>query len=72
VGEEGKPDIKTQQIRYVCEPAKLEEFVPYRDGWETAERIWVYYKDLPRYISWIKSENGQQLYKSFCDNITQV
>jgi len=67
--EEGKSVVKTQQIRYMCEPVKLEEFVPCKDGWETMERIWVHYNDLPKYVSWIQSENGHQIFKCLCERI---
>jgi ADP-ribose pyrophosphatase YjhB (NUDIX family) len=69
VEEEGKPTEKTQQIRYICEAENVEEFVPEKDGWETVERIWIYYKDLPKYLKWIKYESGQSVYKAFCDLI---
>lgn len=69
VEEEGKPTEKTQQVRYICEADKVEEFVPEKDGWETVERIWVYYKDLPKYLKWIKHESGQAVYKALCDLI---
>lgn len=60
---------KTQQVRYICEAENVEEFIPEKDGWETVERIWVYYKDLPKYLKWIKYESGQSVYKAFCDLI---
>ncbi|PJA41386.1 hypothetical protein CO178_00285 [candidate division WWE3 bacterium CG_4_9_14_3_um_filter_34_6] len=65
VEEEGKPTEKTQQVRYICEFDKLDEFIPEKDGWEVVERIWVYYKDLPKYLKWMKYESGKEVFDAF-------
>ena len=69
VEEDGKDDEKTQQVRYICDFDKLEEFIPQKDGWEVVERIWVYYKDLPKYLKWIKYESGKDIFKTFIENL---
>ena len=69
VEEAGKPTEKTQQVRYLCEADKIDEFIPEKDGWETVERIWVYYQDLPKYLKWLKYESGQAIYKSLIDTV---
>lgn len=65
VEEKGKPIEKTQQVRYTCEFDKLEEFVPEKGGWEVVERIWVYYKDLPKYLKWMKYKSGKEVFEAF-------
>lgn len=55
-----------QQVRYVAEIGDLSEFIPQKDGFETAERIFVYYKDVPSYISWMKkSITGKEQFRAF-------
>lgn len=69
VEEEGKPTEKSQQVRYICEPTEITEFVPNKDGWETEQRIFVHYTDLPNYVKWIKYPSGQEVFKTFIDKL---
>jgi len=69
VEENGKVTEKTQQVRFICKLDKINELEPKKDGWETVERIFVYYKDLPKYLNWIKYESGQEVFKAFCHEI---
>jgi len=55
------------QVRFVCKIGKLENFIPLRDN-ETEQRIFVYYKDLPEYIGFIKKyTSGKIQYDMYCD-----
>ena len=69
VEEDEKPTEKAQQVRYICELEDISEFVPNKDGWETEQRIFVHYTDLPNYVKWIKYESGQEVYKAFCETL---
>ena len=55
------------QVRFACKIGKIETFVPLRDD-ETEQRIFVYYKDLPEYIGFIKKyASGKIQYDMYCD-----
>lgn len=54
-----------QQIRFFCQTDIIEEFVPGKDGWEIAERIFVRPEDLPRYIHWLKYPTGKAQFEYF-------
>lgn len=55
------------QVRFVCKIGKLENFILSRDN-ETEQRIFVYYKDLPEYIGFIKKyTSGKIQYNMYCD-----
>lgn len=54
-----------QQLRFICRADKIEEFVPGKDGWEIAERIFVRPQDLPQYIHWIKFPTGKAQFEHF-------
>lgn len=57
------------QVRFVCKVGKLDAFVPLKDN-ETKERIFVYYKDLPEYIGYIKKyTSGKIQYDMYCDYV---
>ena len=60
-----------QQIRYFARISKIEQFVPRKDGWETEERIFVFYKDISLYIDWMQYESGQVQYKDTLKYITK-
>ncbi len=60
-------DRHNLQVRFVCKIGHLEKFVPLKNGFETEERIFVYYKDLPKYVSFIeKYTTGKMQYDMFC------
>ncbi len=55
------------QVRFVCKIGKLDTFIPLKDN-ETEERIFVYYKDLPKYVGFIeKYITGKVQYEMYCD-----
>lgn len=58
-----------QQVRFVCYASEAGNFVPYKDGFEVEERIFVQPEQLIDYISWLKSVTGQAQYQSFLNNI---
>jgi ADP-ribose pyrophosphatase YjhB (NUDIX family) len=58
------------QVRYVCEIDDIDKFIPGKDGFETEERIFVYYKDLPKYVGFIdKYTSGRIQFEMLCDYI---
>ncbi len=58
------------QVRFVCEAGDIDKFIPGKDGFETEERIFVYYKDLPKYVGFIdKYTSGKIQYDMLCDYI---
>jgi 8-oxo-dGTP pyrophosphatase MutT (NUDIX family) len=57
------------QVRFACRVGQIDQFVPLKDN-ETEQRIFVYYKDLPEYISFIsKYTSGKIQYDMYCDYI---
>lgn len=58
------------QVRYVCRVGTCDTFEPMRDG-ETEQRIFVFYKDLPKYVGFFsKYTSGKiqyEMYKDFLE-----
>lgn len=54
-----------QQVRFVCFVKEIPEFVEVKDGWETAERIFIDPQDLPKYIDWIAYPTGKAQFEEF-------
>jgi 8-oxo-dGTP pyrophosphatase MutT (NUDIX family) len=50
-----------QQSRYVCKISKMEDFIPYKDGFETDERKFVSIDDLISLVDQLQNENGQTI-----------
>lgn len=56
------------QVRYVCVPETMTEFIPGKDGFETEERIFVHYTDLPHYLGFVqKYTTGKIQYEMLKD-----
>jgi len=59
-------DKHHQEVRFAGEIGDMCLFESCRDGFETEERIFVHYDDLPKYVSWIgKSVTGKEQFKKF-------
>lgn len=72
INESGEEEIDRHnlQVRFVCKIEHLEKFIPLKDGFEVEERIFVYYKDIPKYVGFIeKYTTGKIQYDMFCDYI---
>ena len=69
VEEDGKLTEKTQQVRYICEADEIVEFIPNKDGWETEQRIFVHYTDIPNYVKWINYPSGKEVFESLLKSI---
>ena len=55
------------QVRFICKIGVLDYFIPLKDN-ETEQRIFVYYKDLPKYVGFInKYASGKIQYDMYCD-----
>jgi 8-oxo-dGTP pyrophosphatase MutT (NUDIX family) len=52
---------KMQQARYICDVDVMEEFVPFKDGFETDERIFVWADQLLTLVKQFKNDNGIQI-----------
>lgn len=62
-------DKHNLQVRFVCTIRSIDRFIPLQDG-ETEKRIFVYYKDLPEYVGFIKKySTGKVQYDMYCDYI---
>ncbi|HEY0908003.1 MAG TPA: NUDIX hydrolase [Candidatus Paceibacterota bacterium] len=63
-------DRHNLQVRFVCTTGKLDAFVPLKDGFEVEERIFVHYRDLPKYVGFIdKYTTGKMQFDMLCDHI---
>jgi len=74
VNELAKEEIQKhhQQVLFMCEISDLEKFVPSKDGFEVAERIFVYAEDVPLYVQHMsKSVTGKAQFDMFMENIKQ-
>lgn len=74
INPEGKDDEDRhhQEIRYFSIVDNFKKFEPLKGGFETEERIFVHYENLPDYIPWLsKSETGKAQYDDFVKMITQ-
>lgn len=59
-------DKHHQEVRYFSIVDNFKKFEPFKDGFETEERIFVHYENLPDYVSWLsKSETGKAQYNDF-------
>lgn len=52
------------QVRYACWPESINDFIPCKGGFEVEERVFVHIDELPRYIHWINTPDGQLLYRT--------
>lgn len=58
------------QVRFVCEVSNFVEFIPLKDGFETEERIFVNYKELPEYVNFVKKySSGKRQFDMVIDFI---
>jgi ADP-ribose pyrophosphatase YjhB (NUDIX family) len=58
------------QVRYIAKAKSITKFIPEKDGFETEQRIFVYYKDLNEYVSYMKKyETGRAQYEMLCEII---
>ncbi|OHB14614.1 MAG: hypothetical protein A2431_04150 [Candidatus Zambryskibacteria bacterium RIFOXYC1_FULL_39_10] len=65
-------DKHHQEIRYFSVVDNFKKFEPLKDGFETEERIFVYYEDLFNYIPWMgRSETGRAQFNDFIKMITK-
>ncbi len=65
-------DKHHQEIRYFAVVDKFDKFEPLKNGFETAERIFVHYENLPDYVPWLRgSETGKAQYEAFVKIILQ-
>ncbi|MFZ2620955.1 MAG: NUDIX hydrolase [Minisyncoccia bacterium] len=68
-GAEDEIQKHNLQVRFVCRIGKMENFIPLHDN-ETEQRIFIYYKDLPEYIGFIKKySSGMIQYNMYCDYV---
>lgn len=54
-----------QQVRFVCRPGEIKDFVSGKDGWETVERIFVPAEDLVNYLHWLRYPTGKAQFEHF-------
>lgn len=65
-------DKHHQEIRYFSIVNDFEKFEPLKNGFETEERIFVHYENLPDYVPWLKkSATGKAQYDSVVKIIRQ-
>lgn len=69
VEENGQEIERTQQVRYICEPENIEEFIPNKDGWETEQRIFVHLMDIPNYVKWIRYPSGKEVFDTLLNKL---
>lgn len=48
-----------QQVRFICSIDNPGDFIPEKDGWETAERIFVNIEELKDYLEWLVYPSGK-------------
>lgn len=65
-------DKHHQEIRYFSIADNFKKFEPLKNGFETEERFFVYYENLPDYVPWLsKSETGKAQYNDLVKLITK-
>lgn len=52
---------KMQQTRYICDVDVMETFIPYKDGFETDERVFVHVKQLLTLVKQLKNDTGKHI-----------
>jgi 8-oxo-dGTP pyrophosphatase MutT (NUDIX family) len=55
----GKEVSVMQQVRYLCEFDDIQEFIPHKDGFETDERKFISFEELPVMVKQLMNDTGR-------------
>ena len=71
VKDEENGSDRELQVRYACRPEKIEEFIPCKDGFEVQQRIFVHIDELPRYVKWLNTPDGEEMFEALKEYISK-